>query len=201
MAEVQQTRWDRIIRRVSGSVGTRSHVSETLSELFPVIDVERVPAELLALGGTKLASGRSLEAGVASNFQRSQIRNPGGSTNIITVLQITAFSSVAQGLGLGITLNSNANLNPANTAYLDGRLLASSVPVGEVRDGIGLVADVDFFQIRSSATQSIDYRPPRAAAVLSPGTSFSVTTTVANTLLLCSFLWIERPAEPSELSL
>ena len=199
--EVQQTRWDRMIRRVSGSIGPGSRVSETLSELFPVFDVEQAPAELLILGGTHLASGRSIEIGVASNFQRSQIRNPGQSGSIITVLQVSVFSSLAQGIGMGITLNTFANLNTANTSFLDGRLIGAAVPVGQVRDDIGLVADVDFYEIRTDATRSIDYKPPKAVAVLSPGTAFSVTTTVVNTLLLCSFLWMERPAEESELNL
>ena len=55
MFEVQQNRWDQLIRRVSGSIGPGSRVSETLSELLPVMDVERVPGELLRLMGTDVA--------------------------------------------------------------------------------------------------------------------------------------------------
>lgn len=197
--EVQQTRWDRILRRVSGSIGPGSRVSETLSELFPVIDVENVPAELLALGGIHLASGTTLEAGVASNFQRAQLLNPGDSGSLITVLQLSIFSTTAQGLGIGITQNVFSNLNAASTAFLDGRLFGTATPVGQVRDDIGLVADVNFFEIKVASDKSYDYKPPKAVAVLSPGTALSVTTTAANTVLLVSFLWIERPAESSEL--
>ena len=199
--EVQQTRWDRMIRRVSGSIGPGSRVSETLSELFPVFDVEQAPAELLVLGGTRMAMGRSVEVQVGSNFQMSMLRNPGGSEAIITLLSVSMFSSTAQAFAMGLTQNTFANLNAANTAFSDGRLFGSSTPVGEVRDGISLVAGVDFYQLRGSAGESIFYEPPKAVAVLSPGTAFSVSATVINTLLLVSYTWTERPAEASELNL
>ncbi|KKL93046.1 hypothetical protein LCGC14_1878630 [marine sediment metagenome] len=199
--EVQQTRWDRIIRRVSGSIGPGSRVSETLSELFPVIDVERVPAELLLLGGTKMATGRSIEVQVASNFQHSMLRNPGGSNTIITITSLSIFSSTAQAFALGPTLNTLLNLNLANTSFTDTRLDLATKPVGEVRDEPLLVVGVNTYELRGTAGESIFYQPPEAVAVLGPGTAYNVSCTVANTLLLCSWTWRERPAEASELSL
>lgn len=199
--EVQQTRWDRIIRRVSGSIGPGSRVSETLSELFPVIDVERVPAELLALGGTRLASGRTSQSATASNFQMAMLRNPGGSGALLRLVAVIVSSQSAQAFGMGITTNTFANLNAANTAFLDGRLFASTVPVGEVRNGISLSTGVRFLEIRGGVFESVVWQPPEAVAVLSPGTAFSITTTTINTQLATTFMWLERPAEQSELSL
>ncbi len=45
--ELQQNRYDQLIRRVGGIIGPGSKVVEALGELFPVIDVENVPGELL----------------------------------------------------------------------------------------------------------------------------------------------------------
>ncbi len=199
--EVQQTRWDRIIRRVSGSIGPGSRVSETLSELFPVVDVEQVPAELLALGGTHMAMGRSTAAPLAANFQLSMLRNPGGSNAIITLLAVAINTSGLAGVALGLTLNTFSNLNTANTAFSDGRLFGIPQPVGEVRDEPNLVAGVEFFVLDADQVKGGLIQPPKALAVISPGTGFSVSTRSANVSLLCSFLWIERPAEQSELSL
>jgi len=94
--EVQQTRWDRIIRRVSGSIGPGSRVSETLSELFPVLDVERVPGELLLLGGTAICVGANDNSGAAGQVARHQIFNPVGSGVIATVSKLIVASTVTQ---------------------------------------------------------------------------------------------------------
>ena len=199
--EVQQTRWDRIIRRVSGSIGPGSRVSETLSELFPVIDVEQVPAELLLLGGTRMAMGRSSNTPLAANFQLSMLRNPGGSEAIITLLGVAINGSGLSGFALGMTLNTFPNLNTANTGFRDGRLIGTGVPVGEVRDDQSLVIGVEHFVLDEDQVNGGLFQPPKALAVISPGTAFSVSTRIVNTSLLCSWLWIERPAEQSELSL
>jgi len=199
--EVQQTRWDRIVRRVSGSIGPGSRVSETLTELMPVLDIERVPAELFALGGTHIAQGFSVENGVAANFQQSMLLNPVNSNALITLTSISVFSDFDQSFDLGVTQNVFTNNNPTNVAFTDGRLFAASVPVGQVRDGISLVRGVSFYNLRANTTESQFYQPPDAVAVLSPGTAYSVGASVVNTLILVAYTWRERPAEESELNL
>lgn len=199
--EVQQTRWDRLIRRVSGSIGPGSRVAETLGELFPVFDVEQAPAELLALGGTRMAMGRSsVPPAGAGLFTQSMLLNPVGSNAIITLLSITAQASGLAGYAAGITQNVYTNLNAANTAFADGRLFPDR-PVGEVRDDALLVQGVEFFLISPAVMDSAYFQPPKAIAVLTPGSAFSVSTRIANVSLFSAYTWIERPAEESELSL
>lgn len=199
--EVQQTRWDRLIRRVSGSIGPGSRVGETLSELFPVIDVENIPAELLALGGTRMAIGNTNEPAVAAVFQISQLFNPVGSGIIITLLHLHVISTDALSVGMGITDGSFTNNNPLNVSFADGRFLPPEVPTGQCRDETAGAEGVRFYLFDQNNFQSQIFQPPKAICVLVPGTGWSVSTTVVNHPLSVSYGWIERPAEQSELNL
>ena len=197
--EVQQTRWDRIIRRVSGSIGPGSRVSETLSELFPVLDVERVPAELLVLGGTRMAMGRTSAAAVAANVPCAMLRNPGGSGVLITVHQVRFSSTTAQVVTGGPTLNTLATAGA--TAFADTRLSLTNRPTGLVLSEALLVGAPDFF--RFNVQQSIDtvWTVPKAIAVLAPGTALAICGSTVNTQFSSAWSWQERSAEESELSL
>ena len=196
--EVQQTRWDRIIRRVSGSIGPGSRVSETISELFPMLDVENVPGELLLLGGTQLCCGQTTTgAGGAGFFTQSMLRNPGGSNALITITQVVIHSSTNQVMQCGPTLNTYAN---AGTQTIrDTRRFPPGEPVGRALHDTLLAVGSSFFTIRAQASVPFVLKDPNGVAVLAPGTAFSVSSTVANGNLIIGWLWRERPAEESEL--
>jgi len=197
--EVQQTRWDRIVRRVSGSIGPGSRVSETLSELFPVMDVERVPAELLLLGGTQICIGTVSQVAVAAQFAQQMLRNPGGSGNIVTVTQVAIFSSVAQRARAGLTLTTFAT---AGTQTIrDGRRGPGGVPVGQILTDSLLVAGPLFYQYSLNGADSFVLKDENGVAVLPPGTAFAVSNGIANADMTTGWMWRERPAEESELSL
>ena len=199
MNEVQQTRWDRIIRRVSGSIGPGSRLSETLSELFPVLDVERVPGELLLLGGTQMAMGEIRLAAQAAFFTQGMIRNPGKSGNLITVTQVAIFSTTAQIVRIGMTLNTFATAG--GQTIRDGRRGPVGKPVGQVLGDKLLVGSPIFFTARVNGADTLILKDPNDLAVLPPGTAFSVGANTVNTSLELGFMWRERPAEESELSL
>jgi len=197
--EVQQTRYDRIIRRVTGSIGPGSRVSESISELFPMVDVERVPAELLLLGGTQLCMGEASPGPLAANFGQAMIRNPGGSGNLITVTQLAIATATAQIIGLGITENT---LSTAGSQQIrDARRGPAGVPVGVCLEERLLVTGPVFYRFDAIADETYTMKDLNDIAVLAPGTALSVTTTTVNTSLRVGFLWRERPAEESELSL
>lgn len=199
--EVQQTRWDRMIRRVSGSIGPGSRVSETLSELFPVFDVEQAPAELLVLGGTQMAIGHTNENAVAAVFQNSELFNPVGSGSIITLLSISAFGGGGITLNMGLTTGSFTTNNPSLVGFADGRLLGAALPVGQCRDETsGAVGAKDYLLLPGIYQNGI-FAPPKAIAVLTPGTGWAVGSSAVNLDLIVCYTWIERPAEQSELSL
>lgn len=199
--EVQQTRWDRLVRRVSGSIGPGSRVAETLGELFPVLDIEQVPAELLVLGGTRMAIGFTAEAGVAAVFQVSELFNPVDSGALLTLHDLHIFSDSALDIGMGLTDGSFTNNNPTQVGFADGRLLPPTVPVGQVRDETAGAPGVINYVINRDFFLANIYKPPKAIAVLSPGTGWSVTTRLVDVSLTVSYFWTERAAEQSELSL
>ena len=197
--EVQQTRWDRIIRRASGSIGPGSRVSETLSELFPVLDVERVPGELLILGGTQIAIGQTTTAPSAALIPGSMIRNPGGSGNLITITQVVIVSTTAQPGVAGPTLNT---FPTAGTQTIrDTRRGPAGKPVGQALSDNALVPGPIFFRFPLNGSDPFVLKDDNGVAVLVPGTAFAVGCTVANTDLQVGWMWRERPAEESELSL
>jgi len=196
--EVQQTRWDRIVRRVTGSVGPGSRVSETISELMPVMDIERVPGELLILGGTQIVMGSSRAAAVALTFPYVTVLNPVDSGNILMISSVQLFSDANQLLALFIT----ENVAPvAGTQTIrDGRRSLAAQPIGQARVDNNLVAGGIRGGLRLEAGTPFFWHDPNGLAVLSPGTQFQISGSIVNTSLEAGWLWRERPAEESELS-
>ena len=198
--EVQQTRWDRIIRRVSGSVGPGSRVSETLSELFPVLDVERVPGELLLLGGTRLGMAAFPVDATVTEFAGAQIQNPPGSNALITVTRVIFSSSVDDTLLWGTLHGTLPSSLPTASRLRDTREVFPVQPVGVLRINTALAAPIDSIgQVAVLARSPLTLEDVNGVAILAPGTRFTVGTSVADALMNACFFWRERAAEPSEL--
>jgi len=195
--EVQQTRYDRIIRRVTGSIGPGSRVSESISELFPMIDVENVPAELLLLGGTQLCMGQTRTPAVAAEFAQSMVRNPLDSNTIITITEVQVFSPAVNGARAGLTNNV---FGTAGTQTIrDGRRGPAGVPVGVCLSDSLLVAGPLFYRFQLNGFDNTVLGGNNDVAVLAPGTAYAVSNGIANVDLNVGWLWRERPAEESEL--
>jgi len=197
--EVQQTRWDRLIRRVSGSIGPGSRVSETISELFPVIDVERVPGELLLLSGTAICHGAASVLGAAGELPNMILFNPIGSGNIITVTQVAVRAAAADTIRFEV---SQATLGARVTTerFREGRLIsATSLPVGQVRSFSNPSQIAQQVAIRADGVSSAFVKDDNGIAVLSPDTKLVVAGTTVATTITVTFWWRERPAEASEL--
>lgn len=200
--EVQQTRWDRIIRRVSGSIGPGSRVSETLSELFPVIDIERVPGELLLLGGTRLGLAGFPVNAAAAVFPGSQISNPAESGTIITITRAIVSSNVNDVILWGTVHGLLATALPNSARLRDTREVFPTQAVGLLRIDTALGAPVDSIgQVEVLADSPLILEGENSETVLAPGTQFTVGGSIADATLRATFYWRERPAEESELSL
>lgn len=195
--EVQQTRWDRIVRRVTGSVGAGSRVAETVAELIPVLDIERVPLELLLLGGTQPSWGQTLVGPVALEFPFTQVLNPGGSGNILTVTSVVLFSDTAQLLYVAITDTPLATAD--SQAVRDSRRGTAGQPIGQCRVDTSVVLPVFAARFRVPANTTIIWKDSDGLAVLSPGFALQIAGSTLNTELAITWLWRERPAEESEL--
>jgi len=197
--EIQQTRYDRLLRRVGGIIGPGSKVGVALSELFPTIDVEQVPGELLALQGTILGYGAAVIVAGAGVFPKLQLFNPAGSGVLVAVTQMIINSNTG---GTFVWTLDNFALTTATTFQRprDSRFnilvpilaevrTAADAPLGSIVGRGVLEADVD---------RTISDR--NTIAVLSPGNGLTVAHATAVTSLSVTFLWRERPAEQSELS-
>jgi len=198
--EVQQTRWDRLIRRVSGSIGPGSRVAETISELFPVLDVERVPGELLILAGTNICHGAAATTGAAGELPNVILFNPPDSGHIITITQVAVNSNIANDT-LRMALDQGvAGAQVLTERFREGRLITPvSLPVGQVRtfsNPSQIAQQVAFVNTTIDARFISD---ENGLAIVSPNTKLTVASTVVASSLTVTFWWRERPTQESEL--
>ncbi len=198
--EVQQTRWDRIIRRVSGSIGPGSRVSETISELFPMIDVERVPGELLILGGTAIASGGGTQAGVVAESSVAQLFNPADSGTLVTLTNVYFAMTGVGTVRWGTTSTQRGTVISTQT-FRDTRSVAPALPVAQVSQETAVALADGTNQSRLLANVNFRLEDSNGVAVLAPGTGFEIGIILTNIPIFYTFYWRERPAEQSELSL
>lgn len=200
MSELQQNRYDQLLRRVADLKGPGSKVNDVLGELFPTIDVENVPSELLLLMGSRLCMARTqTAAGGAGNFGIHLLRNAAGSGALGTLLALSVGGSAASNFNIGPTLNSGT---PAGTrAFVDTRIFGQGTALVTMADNNSLVIGSNFFAFQSNASGQAWFVPPKGMAVVAPGTAFSVSNGTANQTLDVSWLWVERVAQPSELNL
>ena len=197
--EIQQTRYDRLIRRVAGIIGPGSKVSEVITELFPTIDLENVPAELLVLGGTAIAfRGTDVAAG-AGLSNASQLSNPIGSGKIITVTQVlihvASTTNVVFTLAHGLLTSSNGFGEFRDSRNSPG---APSAAVGNTRIQTGATVNPGF-ELRVGSGGSFSLRDNNDIAVLLPGDQLTVAIATVQQTLTVAYFWRERPAEQSEL--
>jgi len=197
VTEIQQNRWDQLVRRSANIVGGGSQVNDTLNELFPVLDVERVPGELLFLGGTRIAFGSARQLAVAARFSRVELFNPAGSRNLIAVtraiISSTANTVIRWQLG-----STQLGGDVGNSALRDTRTGVVVLPIGVVmnEDTAGGIAA--FGQMLILADTPYTLEDENTIAVLFPGTGIQVVGAVANVEVNCTFYWRERVFEPSE---
>ena len=198
MAELQQNRYDQLIRRVGGIIGVGSMVSEAIGELFPMLEVENTTPELLALSGWRTAWQSQERPPSAGNTANAQLFNPAGSGVLVACTQVIFSSSVATGINMEIQ-NTQLGGTPVRGLFRDSRFGGDreTTATTEALDG-GVVGGGVF--LRPNAFQILSIRDDNGVAVLAPGSGLSIGTTVVNTQLAVTFFWRERPAEPSEIN-
>lgn len=199
MNELQQNRYDQILRRVAGLIGTGSKVSEVLTELFPVLDVERVPGELLVLGGTRLCWGGTNATGAAGQNIRIQLFNPVDSGTLITVSSVHIGTGAAQFIRAGIT-NVALTTGIATQLFRDIRAGPTSRPTGEIRTQSSVAAAPATVLLRFVLNDQMVLNDENSVAVLAPGFGMEVGSNNAATEVNATFFWRERAAEQSELN-
>lgn len=198
MSEILQSRYDQLLRRVADLKGQGSKVSDALTELFPMIDVENVPTELLVLSGTRMTMGFVAETAQGGTFSQAMLRVAGLTGVVATIHALGIFTPTAQSIGIGPSLNTLSTAGAE--AFTDTRVFGAPT-VGKVLSERLAAAGPTFFQLEANGTDGLIFYPPKGFAVVTPGAAFSVTTLTGATAIDVSFLWSERVAQPSELNL
>jgi len=198
--ELQQNRYDQLIRRVGGLIGGGSKVSEVLGELFPVLEVENTVPELRLLGGTILGLGARTSAGAAAVHQQIQLFNPVNSGSLIVVTACELTVSAAQAVAFGLVSTALATQTSTQRTR-DSRVPITTPILGQIRFGNSAVVAPDVGRVQLPLNLGVTLDNSDGVAVLSPGFGFQLTTTIVNTALVVTFWWRERAAEQSELNL
>lgn len=197
--ELQQNRYDQIMRRVGDMKGPGSKVSEVIPELFPMIDVERVPGELLALDRRVLGMGSFSVLAGAGQFPKIALFNPVGSGLLVTITNIVLASTNNTGMVMALT---STPLGTAITTVIprDTRHGITTLPTATMSQEISPGAINFDFIANVLANQSIFLHDENGVFVLAPGSGVIASTDAAAIRATASFRWRERAALPSELN-
>jgi len=198
--ELNQNRYDQLIRRVGGLTGGGSKVSEVLGELFPVLEVENTAPELRLLGGTILGLGARQSGGTAAVFNQIQLFNPAGSGNLITVTACELSCNSTQIVEFGL-VNAALGTQTSTQRPRDGRVNILTPILGQVRFGTsaGIAPSVGHMILVTNTGRLLENSD--GLFVLPPGFGFQISGGIVNTSLNACFWWRERVAEQSELNL
>jgi len=197
VTDIQQGRYDALLRRVADLKGPGSKVNDVLEELFPMFDVENLPAELYVLGQIDLCFGGGVVANAAGVSGRGQIFNPAGSGKVITVTQAMVATTATAIIRWG---RSNVALTTAlqTQIFRDSRHSVGSIPTGQVRSQNSVALAPATGQTRLLANTPWSLEDENGLAVLLPGTGFEIGESTVLQDFHFTFYWRERVAEPSE---
>jgi len=198
VGRILQGRYDRLLRRTTAQVGFGSKVTEALEDLFPTLDVESLPMELLRASGWHFGSGVVDRTSAVATTNVQQLFNPPGSGLLMTItslfINVGTLGSVSWGPGFVALADASV---PG--AERDLRALSIAPTVGLLqREDNGTPSTFGRTVIPASTTlQIVD---PNGVAVLAPGTGWLVSTLGTNVNMKTSWQWRERVAEPEELN-
>lgn len=198
MTEIQQNRYDQLVRRVANIVAGGSMVSDALSELFPTLDVETLNLELGLLSGWRFGFSSTVQTQLAANLNHSQIFNPADSGQLVVLERVDLFSATAQRVEFVLATAGLTNLT-ANEALRDTREGILAPPVAQIRNvqQVGGLPQFGIATIEAGVTFTLNEK--KGLFVLAPGTGVTFATTIVNSSLNTSYLWRERAAQPAEL--
>ena len=199
MTEIQQGRYDALLRRVADLKGPGSKVNDVLEELFPMFDVENLPSELYILGRTDLCMGGGFIGAVAAQAGRGQIFNPVGSGKLISVTQ-AGFANPAVRIIRWGRRDTPLTNHLSTQIFRDTRHPLGNLPTGQIRAQTSVALANANGQTRTEANRPFVLKDENGLAVLTEGTGFEIGSDDLNDSVTFYFYWRERVAEPSEIN-
>jgi len=198
MANINQNRWDQLLRRVAGLIGPGSKVDNTIGDLFPMLDVENVPGELLLLSGYRLGMAGGTFTPAAGERQQVQLFNPDRSGLLVVIEDLYVSGPATQSFNLVPTRTQFVS-QPGSENERDTRLTASQITavLGELSSGAAASSDLVFREL-GNTTFRLTSR--NGIAVLAPGTGLNIEGRGIDIALDVGFFFRERVAEQSELN-
>ena len=182
---------------MGGLLGPGSKVTETLSELFPVVETENLPAELLFLGGWVTGMNTAVQAATVGETSRLQVFNPLGSGKIAVLTDVHIFSSDGVAALIDWQFNSTAFGTIFTGTARDSHItvpFGTAISTGVLATGNTASAGV----ILLAANTTFEFHVENGIAVMLPGSGVEFGTRVDNQQLQATFFWRERIAIPSE---
>jgi len=199
--EIQQTRYDQLLRRVAGIIGPGSKVGELITDLLPIFDVENMPGELQLLAGTRLCLGGGTLAAAGGVSPTAVLENPADSGILATIERVDSGSSSNRTVRWGVQNGFRATAVAIGTEdFRDVRLFSPDQPTCNVRQIAEAPLANGTNQARAAAQTTFTLQSENSICVLPPGTSFEIGVTGNNIDIFYGFLWRERVAEQSELN-
>jgi len=197
MGRIQTARLDNFIRRWGSIKGAGSVLSETLGDVFPVLDLENLTPENQLPAGWRSFWGFITVAGVAAQLQGASLINPANSGNIVVVDQILVRTSAIENVTIGNSLPLFTLA--AGTTSRDTRAPGA---VGDVRIGANAnVGAAETGLLLRPVAGTVDFLAfPNGVSVLAPGTQLAAVGATVNINIHIGFTGRVRVAEPSELS-
>jgi len=197
VGRIQTGRLENLIRRWASIKGPGSVLSETLGDVFPILDLENLPPELLLPAGISMVAGSVSATGDVGALAGVGIMNPANSGTILTVTKFHVKTAVVQAISCGLRVGTTAVLNTRNLDSRAGQNFNGAARFFAFVSTAGVLGN---FIVDTQATIDREVTVPHGIVVLSPGNAFQLTASVTNTLLRATFFAYTRQAEPSELS-
>ena len=197
MGRIQTARLENFIRRWASIKGGGSVLSETLGEVFPILDLENLTPENQLIAGWTPWWGFINVVGVAAQLAGSSVINPADSGNIIVVEKITVRRETTGTVTLGNSLAlfalaaGTTSRDTRAPGAVGGVRLGANANVGAAETGI---------QVRALAGVEVPFEIPSGLSVLGPGGQLAIVNSTVNDDLFTSFMGRVRVAESSELS-
>lgn len=198
MGRLQTGRLENFVRRWGSIKGGGSILSETLGDVFPVLDLENLTPENQLVASWHLFQGVASVTGGVAQLAGIQCVNPVDSGAILVVDAMNLHTFTGQTVGYGV---AQAPFTPAITmANRDTRTGTVFTGLARIHSSTNVAGALGDVLVVLATGVDREIVIPNGIAVLAPGDALTIVAGTVNTLIRVNFFGRVRIAEPSELS-